>query len=369
MKYSSTGINPVLGAALALSVCGAFALPLQAAPVSIDDYASYSQTNIVDDGQYTGTMLGGEADFWNETADQAEYAVDTVSEEELFVHFPQTSVLHVDYDGEDDDPALGFGLPNVDLTDGGTNDQIEVDVTQVSAPVEVTVTLYASATDYSHLTLTAEGNPGVLAFPFADLVDEGAGADPASVTAVRLTLSGGPGPLPLLITEFRANASTPPPPPGDTIPPEITRFLKEKQLNRARPRHNIRGIAIDNDEVVKVEVKDPRKFGWRDAKLRGKKVRFKYKTSRHKKWKNCFRFRAIDASGNLSPIEKVWARGLNPAGRFFRNSPATAVSRTGKTGVAEMAGATDMAEAADVADGSFRGSPPAPPRGPDTFIA
>ncbi|MFZ5829296.1 MAG: PEP-CTERM sorting domain-containing protein [Planctomycetota bacterium] len=91
----------------------------------------------------------------------------------------------------------GFENPSfeVDLTNAGTSNAIEVLVAGSDNVFDLKFTLYSGADDASTamLSVPVTASPTAYVLPFADLVAEsGAGADLAKVSAIRMEVTGGP---------------------------------------------------------------------------------------------------------------------------------------------------------------------------------
>lgn len=300
MKSAFRRLSPAL-AFVALS-----AASLRAAPIVIDDFSTDVASTTANNFSVDGAMLGGEVDILTVFFDAATtgiaggaLTVSGVTE----TGGPRNAQLV--YDGEDNDSAQAFGLAPVDLTDGGANDRLDVDLSSVTGTIEVEVRVWAGSGNFSTLEI-GTSTAGVLEFPFADFTDAGSGGDFAAATqiAIFVYLDSGDG---FAINSFEADG----PPPvvvPDTIRPAVT-ILNTKTLKTPRPRHTIRGRATDNVAVNRVEVKSGLKKGWRRARLSANGT-FRYTASGLRAGKNKHQVRAIDTSGNRSAI-----RIARPVGR------------------------------------------------------
>lgn len=320
---SSSRTAPLLAIALGLLACAGLSFQaLRAAPVRIDDFDENlsPQTNV--DAFVPGSMLGGEADYDILGVGPVEtgiYSIDSGVLDADLDHIHLT--LEVVYDGVDGNTNWEFdGLPDVDLTGGGTNEGFEIEVLSVTGEVNLEIQIWESS---GALALTKNNvSAGVLKFPFADFSAMGT-ADPASAGMVLLRMSVGSSGGSVRIGSFWAGNRPPDAPPAANAPdkerPKLT-IQGKPQLRKARPRHTIRGRARDNDALKKVQVR-PRGQGWRKVTLRNS-GKWAFRTPRLRTRSNDFKFRAIDASRNRSQVRKANARGVSPRPRpRKRNKP------------------------------------------------
>lgn len=299
MKNPCLRTSATLLVAAGISVLGTVAL--QAAPVLIDDFSDTIAPNHVMASQ-TGSMLGGERDL--NTFDNTDLAYQASGGA---IKFTATGSVFFEivYDGSDGDPHNNsFGLPGVDLTGGGTNDRITIDVTAVTGQIdEVNVYLENELMVGSAHTIAPVTAAGALEFPFSLFTDApGGGVDLTSVKSISIAIEMSSGSS-VSIGRIVAGQL-------DDQGPNL-KVLKRKNLKKPRPRHNIRGKATDISGVDKVEVRAPGKKGWRKTKLRPS-GKFKYRTAKLKKKKNVFKFRGYDIFGNRSKVLRVKASGRVP---------------------------------------------------------
>ncbi len=295
-----------------LAFLASTAVPLRAAPVVIDDFSDDLAPR-TSNAYHDGAMLGGELDILISLLDAAtvEIAGGILTLSGVTETSGPNNAQFI-YDGNDGSSTLSYGLPSVDLTDGGSNDRFALDLDSVTGSINIQVRVFDSSGNY--LALQADGvtSAGVLEFPFADFVQFGEGPDFAAAKQVSffVYLDTGEG---FSIDSFMATGpeSTTPPvvtPAPDTVRPAL-QFQNAKRLKTPRPRHTIKGRATDNVAVAKVEMKSRLQKGWHKAKLRPN-GNFSFKTKRLKSGRNVHQFRATDTSGNRSKVRKA-----KPAGK------------------------------------------------------
>lgn len=286
---------------LSAFACAATSLP--AAPILIDGFsdglAPTTTSAFVD-----GSMLGGECDLDFGSIGTFEISGGVG---ELSGNSTGSGALSIIYDGDDDDPDThAFALPDVDLTDGGSNNRFEIRLASVTGSIDVTVWVYEPGGDGKFLDIEGVTEPGLLVFPFADFLVDGAGTDLSAAKAVGIDVSVDLGEG-FEIDSFLVTG--PEVPPADTTKPALT-FLKKKKLKNPRHRHRIVGKATDNAAVAAVEVKSRLQRGWKKARLRAN-GRFQFRTKRLKSGRNIHKFRATDTSGNRSRVKKVKPLGVS----------------------------------------------------------
>lgn len=287
-------------------------VPLRAAPVLIDNFGT-DQPPITSHDQLDGSMLGGEADFYFAPGLSAFWSIEEGSGK--LSGITNGGSFDITYDGEDNESTGGsFALPVIDLTDGGANDRFAIDMPAVEGLIGIAVRIYDGPSNITSYAITVS-SAGIHEFLFSDFeVQNGAGADFDAANMVRIVFYNvGPGDDFEIDSIMTRDAALPPeddPVPAvstpDTARPAI-QFLKKEILKKPRLRHRIKGLALDNDEVARVEVRVKRK-GWRRAKLRAS-GRWQFRTPRLETGKNRFKARARDASGNRSKAKKVVATG------------------------------------------------------------
>lgn len=286
---------------IALLACATTSL--QAAPLIIDNFNEDLPETTFDTAFVTGSMLGGEADY-DQWVSAAAYSISggTLHSE------VDESRLDIDYDGEDASSGVNFDLGDVDLTAGGAHDSIQIDVSSVSGTVDVEVTFWTGAVSGTSVLLIEGASAGTLEFPFADFVPVGTPADPASVSAVRVSTGALAAPTTgeIHITQIRVGDPPAPAVTTDTARPGI-KILNKKKYKTPRRRHRIKGLASDNVAVQKVEARVPGKKGWKKAKLRSN-GRFLFRTPKLEKKTTRIKIRAIDTSNNRSKVQKVRAK-------------------------------------------------------------
>jgi len=97
------------------------------------------------------------------------------------------------WDG-DTNSTLDFGLGGVDLTDMGISTGIVIRLISTDFPVNITLTVYENASDFSSRTVTLPALAMNIDFfvDFASFIATGAGADFTSVEAITLTMNDTP---------------------------------------------------------------------------------------------------------------------------------------------------------------------------------
>lgn len=290
--------------ALAALACGATVL--RATPVLIDNFSD-DLAAITSNGQLDGSMLGGESDFQFGSGLTGSFAISGGSGALSGVSVD--GYFSIVYDGEDNNSIISaHDLPDIDLTDGGSNDRIAIDLTSVTGSIDVLVQVRESLTDFSYRSLTVT-NPGIVEILFVDFLESGTGGDFTAAKAVNIRINNvNPGESFEIDSIMARDASIPPEDDSipDTIRPILT-FLKKKNLKTPRTRHAIRGTASDNVTVARVEVKGPGQ-GWKRARL-SPAGRWIFRTPRLKSGTTVFKVRAEDAGGNRSGIKRIRVRG------------------------------------------------------------
>ena len=283
--------------ALAALVCGPG--PLRSAPVIIDEFSDDLAPTTVNTF-VNGAMLGGELDIRLSYLDAATFQIaDGDGALSGVTETGGPNNVQFIYDGNDGSLDDGFGLPNVDFTDGGLNDRFAVELTSVTGTINVRVRISEGPGGYSELEINGVTSAGILEFPFNEFVDAGSGADIATTRqlAIYFFVDTGEG--------FKINSFIATGPPDVSLPG--LKILGKSRLKTPRARHAIKGTASDNDAVDRVEVKG-RGSRYEAAKL-NPPGRWIFRTPRLKSGNNVFKIRSVDTSGNKSPILRVRARG------------------------------------------------------------
>lgn len=290
-------------AVLALAASAAFSL--HAAPVMIDDFVN-DQAPSTSGFFLPGDMLGGELDVHINLLDEATVEISggilTLSDVVPKATGPNNAQLV--YDGVDDgQSAYAYGLPDVDLTGGGSNDRFAIALTSVTGSIDVMVRVHTDSSNLMSSRIDGVTGGGILEFPFADFEQIGTGADFAAAKQVVIYVyleDEGDG---FSMDSIMARGPLLP----DTVRPAL-QLQNAKALRTPRQRHTVRGRARDNVAVAKVEVKSRLQKGWRKVQLKPSGS-FRFKTKRLKSGKNLHRFRAIDTSGNRSKVLKARPTG------------------------------------------------------------
>jgi hypothetical protein len=94
--------------------------------------------------------------------------------------------------------------------------------------------------------------------------------------------------------------------PGPTISPGPTLQVSgKKKIRTSKRRYTLKGTAADpNDDLVRVEARDSRPKGRKKYRSAGGAARWRYKVPL-KSGRNVVKIRAIDATGKMSPINRV----------------------------------------------------------------
>lgn len=277
---------------------------LMAAPVVIDDFSD-DLAPVTASTSLDGAMLGGELDAGLNQLEAVTFGIfGGTGKVAGVVETGGANNIQLVYDGEDGSPLLAYGLPNIDLTDGGSNDRIVIDLSSVTGNIEIRVIVSEDGSNSSGFTISGITSPGILEFPFASFTNFGIGANFAAAKQVecRVFLDTGEG---FEIDSFIATASSQP--VADGIRPNIG-ALKKSRLKTPRSRHAIKGTSSDNDTVVRVEAKT-RGTRYKPAKLKPS-GQWIFRTPSLKPGNNLFQIRAVDASGNKSQVLRIRVRGL-----------------------------------------------------------
>lgn len=289
-------------AVLALAASAAFSL--HAAPVMIDDFVN-DQAPSTSGFFLPGDMLGGELDVHINLLDEAtvEISGGILTLSDVVPKNTGTNNAQLVYDGVDGHSAYAYGLPDVDLTGGGSNDRFAIALTSVTGSIDVMVRVHADEGNFMSSRIDGVTGGGILEFPFADFEQIGTGADFAAAKQVVIYVylkDEGDG---FSMDSIMARGPLLP----DTVRPAL-QLQNAKALRTPRQRHTVRGRARDNVAVAKVEVKSRLQKGWRKVQLKPSGS-FRFKTKRLKSGKNLHRFRAIDTSGNRSKVLKARPTG------------------------------------------------------------
>lgn len=289
-------------AVLALAASAAFSL--HAAPVMIDDFVN-DQAPSTSGFFLPGDMLGGELDVHINLLDEAtvEISGGILTLSDVVPKNTGTNNAQLVYDGVDGHSAYAYGLPDVDLTGGGSNDRFAIALTSVTGSIDVMVRVHTDSVNFMSSRIDDVTGGGILEFPFADFEQTGAGADFAAAKQVVIYVyfeDEGDG---FSMDSIMARGPLLP----DTVRPAL-QLQNAKALRTPRQRHTVRGRARDNVAVAKVEVKSRLQKGWRKVQLKPSGS-FRFKTKRLKSGKNLHRFRAIDTSGNRSKVLKARPTG------------------------------------------------------------
>lgn len=289
-------------AVLALAASAAFSL--HAAPVMIDDFVN-DRAPSTSGFFLPGDMLGGELDVIISLLDEAtvEISGGILTLSDVVPKNTGTNNAQLVYDGVDGNSAYAYGLPDVDLTGGGSNDRFAIALTSVTGSIDVMIRVSAGSGNLMSSRINDVTGGGILEFPFADFGQTGAGADFAAAKQVVIYVyleDEGDG---FSMDSIMARGPLLP----DTVRPAL-QLQNAKALRTPRQRHTVRGRARDNVAVAKVEVKSRLQKGWRKVQLKPSGS-FRFKTKRLKSGKNLHRFRAIDTSGNRSKVLKARPTG------------------------------------------------------------
>lgn len=268
-----------------------------AAEILIDDFSgTLAPTNSA--AFLDGSMLGGEMEF-GPILDGGETISLQVASGSVQISGVTGSVRAIlQWDGNENDSGLNFGLGPVDLTDGATNDRFEVDFAAVSGTLSVKVRVFESIGKYAEFDTTVSA-AGTLTVAFDDLVqlDSMNPASLANISLIMLAIDADSGQT-CSISEFRATGPTVP----DTTAPAV-RISGGKTIKTSASKVTLRGSATDNVGVARVEVKEGSR-GFRTVGLASAGT-WSYRSSRLKRTRTAFVARCTDLSGNLSAQDKV----------------------------------------------------------------
>lgn len=227
-------LGQLVRTALVLFAVGGLTSPVASAAIVIDSFTDFqfvevygiNTSNPGNDSITPASMLGGQRDI----------VVTRTSSNGggVFVDVNGTYEKSITYSS---DPATAgsalFNYPNlggVDLTQGGTNQWIEVSTTS-DLGANVIITVYTDATHFSTATVPVLADPTynlVLSqVPFVNFTAGGpaGGADFTSVSAITLQIDGSNLAVDVVVSSFRADGippQTPNDPPTLTCPTDIT---------------------------------------------------------------------------------------------------------------------------------------------------
>jgi hypothetical protein len=202
------------------------------------------------------------------------------------------------WDGNENDSALNFGLGPVDLTDGATNDRFEIEFAGVSGTLAVKVRIFESISSFSEFDTTVS-SAGTLTVAFDDLVqvDPMNPASPSNVSLILLAIDADAGET-WSVSEFRATGPAVP----DTTPPAV-RISGANTRRTGASQVTIRGTATDNVGVARVEIKEGSR-GFRRVTLKANNT-WSHRSSRLTRNRTVFVARCTDLSGNRSAQDRV----------------------------------------------------------------
>lgn len=269
----------------------------RSAEILIDDFSgTLAPTGAV--AFLDGTMLGGEMEFGPILDGGETISLQVASGSAQFSGITGSVRAILQWDGNENDSGLNFGLGPVDLTDGWTNDRFEIDFAAVSGTLAVKVRIFESITKYAEYDTTVSA-VGTLTVAFDDLLqfDSMNPVSPSNVTLIMLAIDAEAGET-WSISEFRVTG----PPVPDTTPPSI-RISGGKTVTTKAAKVTIRGSATDNIGVARVEVKE----GSRSFRTVGLKSNnsWSYRSSRLKRTRTAFVARCTDLSANPSAQDRV----------------------------------------------------------------
>lgn len=170
---------------------------VQLSALSIDEFdgeTTLTTTSFTIDG----SMIGGERDV--DVGSGASFS--STGGQITYNSLTGINRISLIYDGEDNDPALGFGLGGVDLTVGGA-DRFILSVTGIVSNPSISLTVHDSSGNSSRSGPQNVSTTGLFEFTFASFTfDTGLGASLSNANAFQVTLSdnvasGGPGSLTL----------------------------------------------------------------------------------------------------------------------------------------------------------------------------
>lgn len=269
----------------------------RSAEILIDDFSG----TLAPTGNFSfldGTMLGGEMEFGPIVDGGETISLQVASGSAQFSGITGSVRAILQWDGNENDSGLNYGLGPVDLTDGSTNDRFEIDFPAISGTLSVKVRVFESSLNFAEYdaTVSAVGTVTVL---FDDLVQ----TDPmnpvalSNISLIMLAVDADTGET-WSISEFRATGPAVP----DTTPPSI-RISGGKTVRTNAAKVTIRGSATDNIGVARVEVKEGSR-GFRTVGLNSNNT-WSYRSSRLKRTRTAFVARCTDLSGNPSAQDRV----------------------------------------------------------------
>jgi hypothetical protein len=245
-----------------------------------------------------GTMLGGEMEFGPILDGGETISLQVASGSAQFSGITGSVRAILQWDGNENDSALNFGLGPVDLTDGATNDRFEIDFSAVSGTLAVKVRIFESLMKYAEYDTTVS-SAGTLTVPFSELVqvDSMNPASPSNVSLILLAIDADAGET-WSVSEFRATGPAVP----DTTPPAV-RISGANTRRTGATRVTIRGTATDNAGVARVEIKEGSR-GFRRVTLKANNT-WSHRSSRLTRNRTVFVARCTDLSGNRSAQDRV----------------------------------------------------------------
>jgi hypothetical protein len=269
----------------------------RSAEILIDDFSG----TLAPTGTFAfldGTMLGGEMEF-SPIVDVGEtLSLQVASGSAQFSGVTGSVRAILQWDGNENDSGLNFGLGPVDLTDGWTNDRFEIEFGAVSAPLAVKVRIFESIAKYAEYDTTVSA-AGTLTVAFDDLVqvDTMNPASLANVSLILLAIDADTGET-WSISEFRATG----PPVPDTTAPTI-RISGANTRRTGASQITLRGTATDNVGVARVEIKEGSR-GFRRVNLKANNT-WSHRSARLTRNRTVFVARCTDLSGNRSAQDRV----------------------------------------------------------------
>lgn len=278
---------------------------LSASTIVIDDF-SETLPPVSTNTSQDGSMLGGERDLAMIfpsalTSGQFEVSGGEGSVAAVNTDDDGNNYLRLIYDGEDNDgDAFDFGLPDVDLTDGGTNDRFLVHLTSVTGSIKVQVRVWSDSGNLSLYELPEVTEPGLLAIPFSSLIPVSGTLDLASVDQVALFVGLDDNEA-FSITRFAATNEV----GFDTTAPTVSIDGRSK-VTALTGKVKIAGGATDDLAIDRIEVREGnqpfRTVAYLEAATA---VRWSYRSKRLKVGTTTITVRAVDANGNVSPLARV----------------------------------------------------------------
>jgi hypothetical protein len=269
----------------------------RAAEILIDDFSG----TLAPTGTFAfldGTMLGGEMEF-GPIVDLGEtLSLQVASGSAQFAGITGSVRAILQWDGNENDSSLNHGLGPVDLTDGSTNDRLEIDFPAVSGSLGVKVRIFSSSLAYADYDTTVS-SAGTLILPFSGFVqvDSMNPASFSSASLILLAIDADTGES-WFISEFRATLPAVP----DITPPAV-RISGGKTKRVGSSQVTLRGNASDNAGVASVEIKEGSR-GFRRINLKANNT-WSHRSSRLTRTRTVFVARCTDLSGNRSVQDRV----------------------------------------------------------------